>query len=164
MSPDELVTELVDRRYDALLRRAYLLCGDRSTAEDLVQETAIRLLRAARRYDIEKLDAYAHRTMVNLYVHEARRRSRAVLAVVEPEPQASESGLVDERSAIWTVLQELPRMQRAVLVLRFYEDLTESGIAAVMGVSVGTVRTHSARGLAKVRAALTDSVGEADGH
>ena len=161
----------VNAHYAQLLRRAYLLTGSRADAEDLVQEALARTWEAARGRAVESPGAYVHRTMVNLYVSRwRRRRLRREDPVAEiPEPVAGGArhtadavGEVDERDRLWRVLGSLPAKQRAVLVLRYYEDLSEGAAADLLGVTVGTVRSQTWKGLRRLEAALGSRV-EGDG-
>jgi len=151
------LTAYVAARWPALLRTAYLLVGDRAEAEDLLQEALARLAVAWRRVrEQESLDGYVRRTAINLRTSRwRRRRVPTVLVDVLPErggphPQAD----VAERDAMWSGLATLPPRMRAVLVLRFYEDLTEVDAARALGCSVGTVKSQTSRALAKLRATL----------
>ncbi|HEU4567996.1 MAG TPA: sigma-70 family RNA polymerase sigma factor [Marmoricola sp.] len=163
------LAEFVRLRHAALVRRAYLLVGDRAAAEDVAQETLARTCAAARRGSIHDLEAYTRRVMTNLVIsghRSARRAERPVddlddlddAALVDParthEP-AEERALHD---AMWGVLQSLSPQQRSVLVLRYYEGLTEAEIAEALDVTVGTVRQHAARGLRHLRALIIPSV------
>jgi RNA polymerase sigma-70 factor (sigma-E family) len=152
---DSRFVEFVHARHTHLLRRAYLLIGDHAAAEDLLQDALVRVYRAERRRDIANLEGYVLRAMANLSISRWRRPTiREHLTALPPErPQAVvEPG--DGSDVIWEALRDLPRQQRAVLVLRFFEDLPESTIANILGVGVGTVRSHSARGLARLRLVL----------
>lgn len=152
----------VNAHYAPLLRRAYLLTGARPDAEDLVQEALARTWAAARGRSIESPEAYVQRTMVNLYVSRwRRRRLRREDPVAElPEPVGSLGGArdatgdADERDRLWRALVSLPPRQRAVLVLRYYEDLTEAAAAELLGVTVGTIRSQTWKGLRRLETAL----------
>ena len=142
-----------------MLRRAYLLTGDRASAEDLVQEALARACAASARRHIDQVEGYVHKTMVNLATSRWRRWARLREVPTEPVPDLLLiDGIpeLDERGRMCQVLRELPPRQRAVLVLRFYEDLGESEIAEAMRVSVGTVRSQTARGLRRMRAVLDE--------
>jgi RNA polymerase sigma-70 factor (sigma-E family) len=136
----------------ALTRFAFVLCGDRGVAEDLVQDTYLALYR---RYgDVLALDApvaYARRAIVNAYVSRGRRRSAHELASSELPDQPVEMATRDEQDAMWQALAGLPDRQRAVLVLRYYVDLADREIARVIGASEGTVRSLAARAFAALR-------------
>src|SRR4051794_39717660 len=152
---DEAFTRFATGRYPALLRLAYLLTGDTGLAEDLVQEALARTCLAWRRRAIHDPDRYVRRVMVNTNVTLWRRRRREELREDLPEPAVDDaSGPLAERDRMWLLLRGVPPRQRAVLVLRFYEQLSESEIARVLDVSVGTVRSQCSRGLDRLRAAL----------
>ncbi len=145
--------DFVRARHGALLRFAHLLTGDPHPAADLVQEslerTGLRWRRIRRQDDPE---GYVRRSIVNAHVSHGRRRRYEHLVADAPEVAQRAGEPRDE--ALWRLLATLPRQQRAVLVLRFYEDLTEAEIARVLGCSVGTVKSTSSRALTKLRAAL----------
>jgi RNA polymerase sigma-70 factor (sigma-E family) len=154
----------VDRRYGSLLRTAYLLTGDRGAAEDLVQTA---LLETYRRWD--RLDdrhdpvGYVRRVLVTTQTSWARRFSFRERVVAEFDEAAVEDASPVERVHLVRALGTLPARMRAVLVLRFYEDLTEAATAAALGCSVGTVKSQTSRGLARLRTHLDDGprVGDA---
>lgn len=150
--------ELVVSNERRLLRLALMLSGGVHSAEDLVQTV---LARAHRRWDrISSLDhpeAYLRTMVVNEFLSWRRRlKNREVPMAELVEPPAGEdiTGRQAQRDAAWRLLANLPRQQRAVLVLRFYEDLPDDEIAAVLGCSASTVRSNAARGLANLRASL----------
>jgi RNA polymerase sigma-70 factor (sigma-E family) len=145
----------VAARGAALLRFAYLMCGDRHTAEDLVQSA---LAKAYRRWDAvsaaEHPEAYVRRIVVREHLSWRRLRSSGEVVTAEPRGEsasASPGSDVDARDAAWRLLATLPRQQRAVLVLRFYEDLDDDAVARVLSCSPSTVRSNAARGLAALR-------------
>jgi RNA polymerase sigma-70 factor (sigma-E family) len=155
-SPEEdEVTAFVRAWYPRLLRTAYLLCGDRGKSEDLVQATLAKLVVAwSRLQGSESIDHYAQKVLINTYVSSRRRRSwweqpfgRLVDASAPDEYTA-----VEQRDWLRRALDGLPARQRAAVVLRFYEDLSEQDAAHVLGCSVGTVKSLSSRGLQKLRA------------
>jgi RNA polymerase sigma-70 factor (sigma-E family) len=154
---DDELAEFVRARYQHLVRRAYLLTGSQPAAEDLVQEALARCCASWRRRPISQPDAYVQRVMVNVLVSRSRlRRFREDLTGVVPERGVEDATAEHaERDAVWRALRATPPRQRAVLVLRFYEDLTEAEIAAELGVAVGTVRSQTAKGLARLRRATT---------
>lgn len=140
----------VTARGAALLRFAYLLCRDQHLAQDLVQEALVKTHLKWSRVDAP--DAYVRRAIVNDFVSFLRRRStRDVLTDRLPELPTDSSG-PEDRDAMWRVLAELPRRQRAVLVLRFYEQLPDPEIAQAIGCSEATVRSHASKALATLRA------------
>jgi RNA polymerase sigma-70 factor, ECF subfamily len=150
---DDELADFVRARYPQLLRRAYLMTGNQLAAEDLVQEALARCCAAWRRHPITEPDAYVHRVMVNVLISRSRlRRFREDSTDALPEPRVADaSSQHADRDAVWRALLATPPRQRAVLVLRFYEEMTESEIAACLNVTVGTVRSQSAKGLARLR-------------
>jgi RNA polymerase sigma-70 factor (sigma-E family) len=144
----------VARRQPALLRTAYLLTGDRHTAEDLVQTAFARAWLAWPRIrEPAGVDAYVRRTLINTQRSSWRRRRVPELVTdCVPEPREHGPGpTIDLHGVLWEALAELPRQQRATLVLRYYEDLPNAEIARVLGVSVGTVKSNTSRALARLR-------------
>jgi RNA polymerase sigma-70 factor (sigma-E family) len=146
--------EYVRARHRALLRFAHVMCGDAHLAADLVQDALERTgLHWRRLRDQDDPEGYVRRIIVNRYLNRWRRlRREHLVADVPDRPGPQPSGGPDD--ALWQLLARLPRQQRAVLVLRFYEDLTEAAIAELLGCSVGTVKSNSSRALAKLRSAL----------
>lgn len=137
-----------------LLRTAYLLTGDRHEAEDLLQTALARLALAWRRVQAqEALDAYVRRTMVNALISSRRRRRVVTVdAAAATEPTAAAGPDLEARAVLWAALARLPVRQRAVVVLRYWEDLSEAETAQVLGTAIGTVKSQAARALAKLRA------------
>jgi RNA polymerase sigma-70 factor (sigma-E family) len=137
------------------IRLAYMLTGDRMLAEDLVQDAFVKLAgRLAHLRDPAAFDAYLRRTIVNLANSHFRRKrvETAYLRRTAGEPPISEPVLDPERSdELWHALQRLPVRQRAAIVLRIYEDLTEQRVAEILGCRPGTVRSLLSRGLAEMR-------------
>jgi RNA polymerase sigma-70 factor (sigma-E family) len=137
-----------------LLRTAYLLCGDRGHAEDLVQTALMRTARQWRRAR-DAPEAYARRVVVNLakdrWRQLSRRPTEAPLATDIPE---SEVNAFEDRDVLLRATQQLADGQRAVLVLRYFDDLSVEETAAVLGCSVGTVKSQTSRALDNLRAAL----------
>jgi RNA polymerase sigma-70 factor, ECF subfamily len=151
--------EFVAARSAAMLRTAYLLAGDWATAEDLLQTALTKTYVAWRRLgEIEAAEPYARRVLINTATSWWRRRwhgerPTAVLPERSCPDRVDESA---ERDALWRYVQSLPSRQRAVLVLRFYEDLSEQETARLLGVSVGTVKSQCSRALAALRRKLAD--------
>lgn len=147
-------------RESALQRTAHLLTGDVHAAQDLVQTTLAKLyLGWDRIRHADNIDAYARKTLVNEFRTVWRRPVRRAEQVVEavPDRPAPEPPTYDGSSeAVWRFVCSLPPKQRAVIVLRFYEQLTEAEIADLMGIAVGTVKSQSSRAIAALRAALPD--------
>jgi RNA polymerase sigma-70 factor (sigma-E family) len=141
-------------RQPALLRTACLLTGETHTAEDLVQTTLAKMYLAWDRIaDREHVDAYARKALVNEYRSLWRRpwRRRELSAEQLPEVVGSEESYDGHSDALWDFVATLPPKQRAVIVLRYYEELTEAETAAALGISVGTVKSQASRALASLR-------------
>ena len=151
--------EFVRTRSTGLLRVAYLLTGDRHTAEDLVQEVLEQMYVRWRRIDTAP-EAYARRALVNRSTNRWRRRARqpeTPLAVHEhdrhrAEPDHGENIVV--KDAVLTALRALPAKQRAAVVLRYLDDLPVHEVAAALGCTEGTVKSNAARGLGRLRHVL----------
>jgi RNA polymerase sigma-70 factor (sigma-E family) len=157
----------VQRRGGALLRFAYVLSGDAHLAEDLVQEV---LARMHRRWDritaMHHTEAYVRTAIVRQFLSWRRRRSagEAILAEVpEPAGFAEPQQRVLARDQMWRLMAGLPRAQRAVLVLRFYCDLPDDEIAALLGCGASTVRSQASRALARMRTMLSAEGVHSDG-
>jgi RNA polymerase sigma-70 factor (sigma-E family) len=145
----------VSARLPALVRFATALSGDPARADDLVQDA---LERAGARWStvrgLDNPEAYVRKVIVNRHVSIWRRTRHEVLTALPADRAARAEPATGPASALWDVLATLPRGQRAVLVLRYYEDLSEAEIAAVLGCSVGSVKSQAAKAKHKVRAAL----------
>jgi RNA polymerase sigma-70 factor (sigma-E family) len=158
---DESFAAFVRDHGERHLRMAVLLTGDWHAAEDLVQVSLIKLYRAWPRVDpvTGDADAYLRRIIVNTQRSWWRARWRRETPVAEP-PEIATRDDTDKNvlaAVIRQALGELPRRQRAVLVLRYFEDLPEAEVAALLGCSPGTVKTHAHRGLRALRARLGDA-------
>jgi RNA polymerase sigma-70 factor (sigma-E family) len=141
-------------REPALQRTAHLLTGDVHTAQDLVQVTLAKLYLAWDRIqDRGHVDAYARKILVNEHRTAWRRPVRRREQVTDdvPDRPVSGQGYDGQREAVWAFVASLPPRQRAVIVLRFYEQLTEPEIADLLGISLGTVKSQSSRALAALR-------------
>lgn len=147
--------DFFDLEFPRLRDFAYVLSGSWSEAEELAQEAMVRTLRAWPRIrERDNPAVYARTVLVN------RRRSlfrRAKLAeqheAAIPPPRSLQED-VEQRTVVWAALLELPQRQRAAVVLRYYEDLSEAQTAAALGVAVGTVKSLVHKGLAQLRANL----------
>ncbi len=157
--------EFVVARSAALLRTAVLLTHDRWEAEDLVQTALVRSYRHWRRVRAGG-DPYAYVRRVLVTTYASWRRRRPVQQLVElpadDRPDPSPGPDVEGRDEMTRALAGLPPRMRAVLVLRYWEDLSEADTAAALGCSVNTVKTHTTRGLTRLRAALADDPTPAD--
>jgi RNA polymerase sigma-70 factor (sigma-E family) len=140
-----------------LLRAAFALTGDRGAAEDLVQDTLERLYVAWPR--VEDPRAYTHRALVNHGRNRWRRRARhpeLALTAADDPAVSDATGRSDDHDALVRAIATLPARQRAVIVLRFLEDLSEADTATTLSCSVGTVKSQTARALARLRDVLAD--------
>jgi RNA polymerase sigma-70 factor, ECF subfamily len=153
--------EFVAVRSAALQRTAYLLVGNWALAEDLVQTALMKTYLVWRRLEIATVEPYARKVLVNTANSWWRRRWRGERPTAElpDRPVADSAEEWMERDHVWHLIKALPPRQRAVLVLRFYEDLTEAETARLLGVSVGTVKSQSARALNTLRQRLDGAQG-----
>ena len=136
---------------DRLLRTAYLLTRDPALAEDLLQTGLTKAWFAWRRLD-DQPEPYVRRILVNTYATWWRRRWRGERPTGDlPEPRSTAGTGAETRHDLWVALGRLPRRQRAVVVLRFFDDLTEADTAEVLSCSVGTVKSQTAKALARLR-------------
>lgn len=141
----------VTARWGALLRTAYLLTRDRGRAEDLVQAALTKLWFAWDRVDGDP-EPYVRRILVTTHASWWRRRWWSELVSDRVgELQAPGTDTVDLHVDVWTALGHLPPRQRAVLVLRYFEDLTEAETAAVLGCSIGTVKSQHAKAMRRLQ-------------
>ena len=148
--------DFVAERSPALLRSAWMLTGDAQLAEDLLQTALARTWPHWHRVRDGAPDAYVRRVMVRTQSAWWRRRWRAETpaATLPDIPGADPYRDADERNVLAAALGRLPFRQRQVVVLRYYDDLSEKQVAEVMGCSVGTVKSQAAKGLARLRAVL----------
>lgn len=154
---DAEFSRYVDERSVHLVRTAYLLCGDRHRAEDLVQTALLKVYLAWERVERrEAVDAYARRTLVRAFIDENRRHSRREVVTdalpdrVDVTADHDDDGLLEE-------LELLAPRQRAAVVLRYWHDLSVEDTARAMGCSVSTVKTQCHRGLTRLRDSLTST-------
>jgi len=151
--------EYVTARWAALLRVAHLLTGDSSSAEDLVQATLVKVYVAwARVARADSVDAYVRKMLLNEFLGQerrsARRAAKAPLVVLSALTTVAPPDPAEDRLDLWAAVRGLPPRQRAVLVLRYYEDLTEAEIAHVLGISAGTVKSQAHAALRTLRGRL----------
>ena len=139
-----------------LMRRAYLITGDVGAAEDLLQtalERAYRHWQRVRQQDGP--EAYVRRILVNAATDDWRRHGRlhrvGLDEIVTPAAEDAALAALPDRDELMARLRDLPAGQRAVLVLRYFDDLTEAETARVLGLSVGTVKSQHARAMARLR-------------
>jgi RNA polymerase sigma-70 factor (sigma-E family) len=162
--------EFAHARQRHLMRTAFLLCGNRQYAQDVTQTALLDLCRAWRRVRrVDDVDAYAHRVLINAYRTAARKadRERKALWRKASEPRPSDGGeapdhAVGMRLSLLAALDRLPPRSRAVVVLRYWEDLSVEATAAALGCSTGTVKSQSSRALARLRTLLGDGFATTD--
>ncbi|RVX39474.1 RNA polymerase sigma-70 factor (sigma-E family) [Nonomuraea polychroma] len=155
MEGDPRFAEFVAERGDALLRYGYVLAGNPHDAADLVQEALLKLRGAWHRLRLkDNPESYARTTMARLHIAGWRLRRREQLAWDPPEREHHDALPSGDEQRMWQALAGLPRKQRAVLVLRYYEQLDDAEIATVLGISRGTVRSQASRALDKLRFAM----------
>lgn len=166
---DEDFRLFVEAHWLALVRSAYLILGDHGTAEDLVQQT---LASVYRHWDRRVRDgaplAYVRKAMVNHAISNGRRR-RFRETSLDASPATADHAVavgmrgmgehdayreVDDRDLVLRALRDLPPQMRAVVVLRYFDDLSEAATADLLGISVGSVKSHTSRGLQRLRAVV----------
>ena len=142
---------LVESHGAALLKFAYLLCRDNGRAEDLVQDALVRMMRSDS--SVAAPAAYARKVIVNEYLGWRRRKSSTERIGTEglDARVVDASDALADRDLVWQLIGSLPPRARAVLVLRYYEDLPDSEIAACLGCAEPTVRSIAARAFAQLR-------------
>ena len=141
-------------RWTRLVHTAYLLTGDRHEAEDVVQATLAKVYLAWNRISrLEEPDAYVHRALVNNNLSRFRKRRVAQLltSVIPDRAREPVHDQVEERALLVSALATLPPRQRAVVVLRYWEDLSEHQVADILGCTPGNVKSQASRGLRKLR-------------
>ncbi|MCW2758827.1 MAG: hypothetical protein JWO46_2573 [Nocardioidaceae bacterium] len=146
----------------SLRRTAYLLCGDWQLASDHVQEGLIRVYRRWGRIERDgRLHAYAKKAVVSAALDARRRRSSTELvtdtsAYDGPHPGSDPEDASDDRTVLLAALAQLPPRQRACVVLRYYEDLSVAEVADLLGISDGTVKSQTSRGIAALQSRFVD--------
>jgi RNA polymerase sigma-70 factor (sigma-E family) len=164
MADDDFRT-FVEARYANLLRTAYLLTGDASSAEDLVQTALLATMQRWRR--MNQPEAYVRQVMVNHLISRWRRPRVLEILTDQVPDHASRTGdwtgefdSAHPADEVWQALRRLPKRMRAVLVLRYWEDLSEADTAQLLGCSVGSVKSQASRGLARLREMIPVGVAE----
>ncbi len=163
---EEALTTLYTEHYRSLVRLAATLLDDPSVSEEVVQDAYVKMYRAWNRIrEPEAAIGYLRTTVLNLARSRMRRRLVARKHAPKPMPDApsAESGAMEsiEHDRVLAVLHALPARQKEVLVLRYYNDLSEAQIADTLGISKGSVKTHASRGMSTLRAQLGDPIGDA---
>ncbi len=159
----------VGTRGDALVRFALMVTADPGRAEDVVQTVLARIYLSWDRVStLDSPEAYVKAAIVNEHLRWWRRHSSREVPVSAPvvdapdgRPEADVAGRQASRDAAWELLGRLPRRQRAVLALRYYEDMSDHTIAEVLGCAVGTVRSQASRALAALRSVAPSIAEEA---
>ncbi len=153
MGVDADFADFVHGRGPALQRTAFLLTGDWALAEDLLQTALAKSHLAWGRISHQDPEGYVRKVLANTHASWWRRkwRGESATAQVPDEAVVSPWSGVDDRVTLDAALARLPRRQRAVVVLRFHEDLTETATARVLGCTVGTVKSQTAKALANLR-------------
>ena len=157
--------EFAAARLPALVRYAAVLTGDQEQARDIVQTVLARVFaKWARIRRSQRPEAYVHRMVTNEFLNTRRGRrprlvelTREVISGRRAPTVADHAEQIGERGELWQRLQDLPPRQRAVIVLRYYEGLSDLEIAGVLGCTTGTVRGYAARAMAALRIDLTAS-------
>jgi RNA polymerase sigma-70 factor (sigma-E family) len=147
--------EFVSARSASLYRTAYLMVGEHALAQDLLQEALTKTYVAwPRLREVGNAEAYTRRTITNTVISWSRRRSwheRPAERLPDPATHGCGADIVATRDWLWRELQLLPPRQRAAIVLRYYEDLSEARTAEVLGCAVGTVKSQVSAGLGRLR-------------
>jgi RNA polymerase sigma-70 factor (sigma-E family) len=146
--------EFAAARQAGLIRFGYLLVRDHQLAQDLAQEGLARLHGRWQELSTESNpDAYVRKIMVNQLLSWKRRRAwdERPVAETRDEPAADPTSAIGEREAMWKLIGDLPLRQRAVVVLRYYEDLDDAAIGRILGCTASTVATHATRALDRLR-------------
>jgi RNA polymerase sigma-70 factor (sigma-E family) len=163
---DDDFVEFAAASQERLRRMAYLLCGDWHRASDITQEALIRAYLAWPRVERKDcLAAYVWRAVVGAVIDQALKPSSTEppALAVEATPSAHDlAGEVTDRQSLIQALARLPQRQRACVVLRYLEDLSVAEVAALLGVSAGTVKQQTYRGLASLRRMIKDEVVRSD--
>lgn len=152
----ETFAAFVAARQGALLRAATLVSGDHHLAQDLLQDALVKLARVWRRVGSDYPEAYVRKVLYRDLISWRRRHRRESLGTVVEVPAADSSADVVERMTLLRALAQLTVKQRAVLVLRFYEDLSEQQAADLLGVTVGTVKSQTHAALTRLRAQMPE--------
>jgi RNA polymerase sigma-70 factor (sigma-E family) len=156
VSRDEEFSAFVAARQLHLRRIAYAVCGDWHRAEDLLQTALVKLYLAWPRLHLDgREEAYARQVIVRANIDESRRPWRRERSGLDGHDRAARTGpSTEERSVLFDALQDLPVMQRKVVVLRHWLGLSVEETALELGIATGTVKSHSSRGIERLKATL----------
>jgi RNA polymerase sigma-70 factor (sigma-E family) len=161
-SIEDEFTAFAEAASPGLMATAFLLCGNWHTAQDLTQTTLARVFAAWRRIrSQDAVQAYARRTLLNAYFVECRRVRRGEILTADAsvlEQRLAEPYTPETRLALMAALATLPPRARAVLVLRYWEDLSVEQVASLLGCTPGNVKSQSSRALDKLRTLLGDAL------
>ncbi|HEX4791204.1 MAG TPA: SigE family RNA polymerase sigma factor [Actinospica sp.] len=164
---DEDFASYAHARQQHLYRTAYLLCGDPDRAQDLVQTALVSLLRSWRRARLaENPDAYAKKVLIRAFLAERRklRREADLHAYARNGAATEHDDALELRIVVLEALRSLPPRPRAMVILRYWEDLSIEETAAILGCSTGNVKSQCSRSLAKLRVVLSDLPTELTAH
>jgi RNA polymerase sigma factor (sigma-70 family) len=160
---EQVLSRLVSERGEALTRYAYLLCGNRDDAVDLVQDALVKTFGRVRNgFGLTSGEAYVRRSILTTYLDGGRRTSRwrrIAHLEVTPEYLESSAAATDSRLDLAAELRKLSPRERACVVLRYYEDLKVDDIAEALGISSGAVKRYLSDALAKLHTSLADGRG-----
>ncbi len=165
---ESVLVALVAERGDALTRFAFLVCGNREDAADLVQDALIKTFSRLRNgFTVDSAESYVRKGIVNTHFDAVRRAGRFRQSAhlnLDPVAQQSRSDEVDNRVDVAAALSVLAPRERVAVVLRYYEDLSIAQVANTMGLSAGAVKRYLSDSLAKLRARgiVTDGSGQRD--
>ena len=161
---DAEFSAFVEARRPALRRFAYALCGDWHRAEDLVQTALVKTFLAWGRLHTEgREEAYVRRAILTSHIDETRRPWRRERTPLDGHDRAAPVPGTEDRPALVAALQTLPVMQRQVVVLRYLLDLSVEEVAAELGISTGTVKSHASRGRVALRAVMVSTGSTTEG-
>ena len=155
--PQETFEEAYRLHGVRLVRVAFAMCGDRRAAEDAVADAVSRVWPRFRDGHVDDLGAYLRRAVVNAVIERFRRHGHEEAAYRRVgAPEVSAAAPDADARVVWDAVQRLPMGQRAVVVLRYLEDMSEADTAAALGISVGTVKSRLSRGLDALRRGLEE--------